>query len=204
MAFWHDLVTQKSFAILQDLKKRHNFILIGGWAVFLYTHALKSKDIDMILDYAELENFKRQYDLIKNDRLKKYEAKVGEIDIDIYVPHFSNPGMPAEEIAGYTTSREGFKVPIPEVLLILKERAYLERQNSIKGEKDRIDIISILQTGELDLKLYWEVLKKYKMEEFKEQLLALLKSVREVPELNLDEQKYSKLKKGVLAELSAD
>ena len=44
--FYQDLITQKSFEALQNLKREFDFILIGGWAVFLYTKDLKSKDID--------------------------------------------------------------------------------------------------------------------------------------------------------------
>ena len=49
--FYHELITEKSFKILQDLRKKIKFILIGGWAVFLYARTLKSKDIDIIIDY---------------------------------------------------------------------------------------------------------------------------------------------------------
>lgn len=49
MQFYNDIITQKSFAYLQILKKKYDFILIGGWAVFLYSRSLKSKDIDIII-----------------------------------------------------------------------------------------------------------------------------------------------------------
>jgi len=59
MEFYHELITEKSFKILQDLKRKFNFILIGGWAIYLYTKTLKSKDLDIILDYDELEKIKK-------------------------------------------------------------------------------------------------------------------------------------------------
>lgn len=46
MQFYNEIITQKSFVFLQGLKKEYEFVLIGGWAVFLYSHGLKSKDID--------------------------------------------------------------------------------------------------------------------------------------------------------------
>jgi len=55
MPYYHDLIAQKSWQLLQSLGKKFDFVLIGGWAVFLYTGALKSKDIDLILDYPQLE-----------------------------------------------------------------------------------------------------------------------------------------------------
>ncbi|HQO27670.1 MAG TPA: hypothetical protein PKX21_01230 [Candidatus Pacearchaeota archaeon] len=48
--FYHHLVTEQSFKLLQELKRRLDFILIGGWAVFVYTQALRSKDIDIVVD----------------------------------------------------------------------------------------------------------------------------------------------------------
>ncbi len=48
MAYYHDLITEKSWRILQELKRQYQFILIGGWAVYLHASALKSKDIDII------------------------------------------------------------------------------------------------------------------------------------------------------------
>ncbi|MEK6868552.1 MAG: hypothetical protein AABX98_07040 [Nanoarchaeota archaeon] len=50
MEFWNSLLTEKSWKILQDLKKeKFRFIVIGGWAAYLWTQQHKSKDIDIIL-----------------------------------------------------------------------------------------------------------------------------------------------------------
>jgi len=200
MEYYQNLITEKSFKVLQDMKRKYKFILIGGWAVFLYTHSLKSKDIDIIIEYEELEKIKKGFDLNKNDRLKKYEIIVDEIDIDLYLPFYSNPGVKAEEIKNYLNSLEGFSVPKPEILLILKQKAYSKRLGSPKGEKDKIDIIGLLNLG-LDFKLYKKILKKYDMENYAKDLKNLLKITTEVPELKLNQFKYSKLKKKVLEEL---
>lgn len=79
MQYYHKLVTDKSYQFLQNLKRSYEFVLIGGWAVYLYTQALKSKDIDIIVDYKELAKLKENFDVFKNDRLKKYEIKTGGI-----------------------------------------------------------------------------------------------------------------------------
>jgi hypothetical protein len=47
MGFWHSELVESSWSTLQQLKNRYEFILVGGWAVYLYTKALKSKDIDI-------------------------------------------------------------------------------------------------------------------------------------------------------------
>jgi hypothetical protein len=49
LGYYNDLITQKSWQTLQVLRGRLEFVLIGGWAVYLYTKALKSKDIDLNL-----------------------------------------------------------------------------------------------------------------------------------------------------------
>ncbi|PJA52723.1 hypothetical protein CO166_04510, partial [Candidatus Roizmanbacteria bacterium CG_4_9_14_3_um_filter_36_11] len=74
-SFYQSIVTEKSWKMLQMLKKNIDFILIGGWAVYLYAKTLKSKDIDIIVDYQELDKIKKNFQLIKNDRLRKYEIK---------------------------------------------------------------------------------------------------------------------------------
>jgi hypothetical protein len=203
MEYYKDLITKKSFEILKDLKRSHKFVLIGGWAVYLYTHSLKSKDIDIILDYDELEKIRKEYDLSKNDRLKKYEIIIDEIDIDLYLPFYSEIGILAEDIKNdYVNNVEGFIVPKKEVLLILKEKAYLERSESAKGQKDKIDIISILNTG-FDFKFYKEILKKYNLQEYAEELENIVENIDEALELDLNKFKYSKFKKRVLSGLSA-
>ena len=54
MEFWNEIITDKSFKVLQELKKRFKFVLIGGWAIFILTKSIKSKDIDIIVDFETL------------------------------------------------------------------------------------------------------------------------------------------------------
>lgn len=199
--FYHDLITQKSFKILQDLRRKFNFILIGGWSVFLYTQALKSKDIDIIVDYNELEKFKKEFNIFKNERLKKYQAKIEEIDIDIYLPYFSDLKFPIEEIKNYLQSIEGFQVPLPEILLILKIATYFERENTTKGNKDLIDIFSLLKEKKINWKTYKEIIEKYNLNKINEKLKELISSQRAIPQINLLSHQMAKLKKEVLEKL---
>ena len=49
MQFWNEVLTEKSWNVLKDLnRERFDFILIGGWAVYLWARSHKSKDIDII------------------------------------------------------------------------------------------------------------------------------------------------------------
>lgn len=199
--FYQDLITEKSFKTLQNLKREFDFILIGGWAVFLYTKALKSKDIDLIVQYETLEQLRKKYSLTKNERLKKYEIKQEEIDVDIYLPHYSDLGLPVEEIGKNATTREGFIVPKIETLLILKQFVFIQRRGAPKGEKDRLDILSLLKLNEIGWNLYQKLLEKYKLKEFKEKLINLLRETKDAPELGLNEYAMAKLRKEISGKL---
>lgn len=184
---------RKKLGFINKNKKKYDFILIGGWATYLWTKQLKSKDIDIVVDINELQKLKQEQ-LIKNDRLKKYEIKFEEIDIDIYVPYFSKLTIPAEDIKNYSTGLEGFNVITPEALLVLKQGAEIERGNSVKGEKDIIDIVSVLFFSGINLKNYAGILKKYKLEAYLNNLIALLKNFKDYDSLNLNPREF-KLKK---------
>lgn len=196
--YYHDLITEKSWKILQDLRRSYQFVLIGGWAVYLYTHALKSKDVDCIVTYDVLEKLRASYTLTKNDRLKKYEIKIGEIDVDIYVPHYSNPGLPPEVIQQHTAEREGFTVPYPTILLLLKQFAHGNRQGTPKGEKDKLDILSLLKNASIDWERYHVLVLEHGRHDYHAKLRHLLQSAVQAPELGLNEHAMSKLRKSVL------
>jgi len=201
--FYHNLITDASFKLLQDIKKRFDFVLIGGWAVFLYTKALKSKDIDIIVDFDQLDKIKQNFEIFKNERLKRYEVKTRETDIDIYLPHFSNIGIPVEDIMKRTQAIEGFLVPIPEILLILKVYCFSSRKGSVKGSKDLIDIFSILSKDIIDWRKYQEIIAKYNFKDINKNLKDLVSSQGSIPELNLLSHKIAKLKNSVLKELNS-
>jgi len=201
MTFYHSLITEKSWEVLRDFRQRFNFILIGGWAVFLYTHSLKSKDIDVICSYEELQQWREKYELSKNGRLKKYEIKIGGIDIDIYLPYYSQFPLPIKVIEKHTKKREGFIVPRIEILLILKQGAYQARRGSSKGEKDKIDILSLLLSQEMDLDFYLELIKEYHLSEYSRQLILLLKNTKEISSLHQNVHQFSRFKKQVLKKL---
>ncbi len=196
MEYWNELITEKSWNVLQKLKTI-NFVLIGGWASYLWTNSHKSKDIDIIVDFKELEKIKNEFSLNKNDNLKKYEIKIDEVDIDIYVPFYSKLSLPAEFIIKNSTKIQGFKVVKPEILLILKQGAECDRKDSEKGLKDRIDIIDLLFKTEIDFKNYEEILEKYNLKDYKKKLIAIIKNFREIKYLRLNPREF-KLKKEVI------
>lgn len=203
MEFWNSTLTEKSWKIFLGLReKKFNFILIGGWAAYLWTNLHKSKDIDIVIkDFKDLSVLKRDYDMIKNEHLKKYEIKIEEIDIDIYVPFFSKLTVPVEEIEKHTTIIKNFEVVKPEMLLILKQGAELDRKNSVKGEKDRIDIMTLLFYAGIDFKEYFKLLKKYKLGHFYERLKKIILNFKEIKYLNLNPRQFKLEKKEVIEKL---
>lgn len=201
MTYYHNLITDKSWQLLQQLKKEFQFILIGGWAVWLYAQTLKSKDIDFIVDYDQLELIRKSYNLFKNDRLKKYEIKVQQTDVDIYVPFYSNLGISAEKVIETAVSLQGFRVPRKEMLLLLKQKAFEARGLSVKGRKDYLDIFSLILLPDFDWRLYQEMLKKYKLTKLLHNLKKLIKESKAIQEFDLNTHQVARLKKKLLANL---
>jgi hypothetical protein len=199
--FWHNLITEKSFGLLQNLRKQFDFVLIGGWAVYLYTQSLKSKDIDMIVELETLGELKKIFNVSKNNRLKKYEIKTEGIDIDIYIPFWSNLGLSVTQIIQNTISLEGFKVPQKEILLILKLFAYNQRKASLKGEKDMLDIVSLLRTGAFNAQLFRTIFQNNNLSYLEQELKDILNSRVQIKELDMNSKQFSDFKKRILAQL---
>ena len=151
MEYYHELVTQKSWEELQHLAKVADFVLIGGWAVYLYTRILKSKDIDIIIEFGELPVLEKHYRLSKNERLKKYEAVKESVQIDIYLPHYSNLGIPVEELISRSRSVEGFKVLESNYLFALKIYTLAQRARTPRGQKDFLDLVSLINSQKVEL-----------------------------------------------------
>jgi len=192
MEYWNDLITERSWKILQEIKGKFNFILIEGWANYLWTRKFKSKDIDIVIDFETLDKLKKEYNLRKNDVLKKYEIKIDEIDIDIYVPFYSNLTIPLEKLR--KTKIENFDVVKIEDLLILKQGATIDREYSEKGKKDILDILSSLFYCEIDFEDYLNRLKELKREEFYDRLTNIIKDFQGYNYFNLTPREL-KLKK---------
>jgi len=175
MDCYHNIITQKSWKELTKLGKTCNFVLIGGWATYLYTKTLKSKDINSLIQYEELGKLRKKYNVAKNGRLKKYEARREEIQIDIYLPHYSAIGIHIKNLMKQTTSLEGFTLLKKEWLLALKIYVLSQRVRTTKGEKDFLDILSLFQTN-INTPQLLIVIKKYKLEnELKSNIVLSMK-----------------------------
>src|SRR3989344_5041033 len=171
MDYWHDILTERSWQKLQEIRKKFRFVLIGGWAVYLWTKTHKSKDIDIVIDIQTLSKLKKLYDIRKNDRLKK-TGMIG-----------------------------GFEVAKPEYLLILKQGSEIDRKESEKGEKDRIDIMSILLNCKLDFKVYLKTLKRNRLDSLLDRLIKIVSEFKDYNYLNITPRQLKLKKQEILKEL---
>jgi len=203
MEFWNDIVTEKSWNVLIKLKQEVDFILIGGWACYLLTKTLKSRDVDIIVDFENLEKIRAKHSIKKTHFLRKYETSIENISVDIYVPYYSRFPVPAEEIEKHTMSVEGFTIPVPEILLILKQHAELSRRDSVKGQKDRADILNLLINGDVKAETYLKFLEAYNITEYRKRLVEIITSARkEFEYLGItDPRKIKLIKKHILNQL---
>ncbi|MGD2249050.1 MAG: hypothetical protein PVF58_11650 [Candidatus Methanofastidiosia archaeon] len=176
MEFWNDQATDKSWNALIELSKKYEFILIGGWACYLHTGTIKSQVVDIIVEFETLNKLKKEFLVKKNDILKKYEIIFNEISVDIYVPYYSEFIIPFECIIKNTMKIQGITVPNPEIILILKQQAELERKNSVKGQKDRVDILNLLIESTIDMKKYLLLVKEYDLMEYMKRLETIIQT----------------------------
>jgi len=199
MVYYHDLVTQQSW---EELKKLHticDFTLLGGWAVYLYTHGLKSKDIDILVDYSELPKLQKQFEFVKNDRLHKYEAIRGPVQIDIYTPHYSQIGLPVEILLAHTQLVDGFRVILPQYLILLKLFTLSQRGRTPKGRKDFLDILSLylsLKTNPFVLAA--KLAQVYKLQPSLKFFTRILSENTDIPELTLNNHQFAPIKQSLL------
>ena len=87
MEFWNSTLTEKSWKILLQLKeKKFDFIVIGGWAAYLWTSLHKSKDIDIAVK--DFDGLASQYFMSEKPLFKKknyYINVIGDFIIEVWI-----------------------------------------------------------------------------------------------------------------------
>jgi len=197
--YYRDSVTEKSWQLLIKLNKKYQFVLIGGWAVWLYAKQLKSKDINVVINLENLIQLREKYELDKNDRLKKYQFRQREVEVDVYVPFYSRIGVPAEMIIKQSRLVDGFKVPELELLFGLKLVAWLDRGGSSKGGKDYLDLVSLLMIDDFNQKSLLKWLKYSQINIAFGQFIVELRLTIELEELGINKHQWPRVKKKLLA-----
>ena len=201
MELWNLNAVEKSEKILNEFKKIADFVLIGGWATYFYTKSIKSIDIDIYINFDDF--FKLQSTLSNkgifinyNKNLNKYGVKYEEIEIDIYTPNKCNLIISCKDVFENKLYEiiEGFKVIKIEYLIILKLKAELNRKITLKGFKDRCDILALLNKS--NIKVLNNLLKD--KEELYKNLINIVRGSKEEynyafqKEFNLRELKVKK------------
>jgi len=165
---WRGDAIERSWRVLGELRKLVDFVVIGGWGVYFWTKKLKSRDIDIYIDQdnfyrLQAEALKAGFLIKRNPRLKKFEALIDGVEIDIYTPFMCNLAIPCEDVfrEKLVSIIEGFGVATPEALLLLKAQAAKERWHSEKGVKDRADIISLLAFADPKFDVLEKLREKY-------------------------------------------
>ena len=203
MSYYHDIVVQKSWEELSILRRNLDFLLIGGWAVYFYTKGLKSKDIDIIVSFEHLSRIEKLYSLSKNERLRKYEARKQEIQIDIYLPHYSDLGIPVVDLIDKEEKIDGYRVLQINYLFALKMHALANRGRSEKGRKDFLDLISLWQTEKVNGRTVKEIMRKHQLYKDVKVWREFLQEAGEIKELNLNYHQFSRLRKQILQEFAS-
>lgn len=206
MEFWNSEITNDSWNELLVLSRTYNFILIGEWAIYLYTKLHKSRDIDIVVDYDQFWILSKDFQLRKNPSLRKYEIKFQKFDIDVYTPFYSRLTVPVQDLINNFTIIENIKVPKIEELLILKLGAFDERVDSIKGQKDRLDIAGLVFYSSVDYARFTELLNKYEKRVYYKLLMNAVGNIdpRLLQYLNLNESTYAKMKKKALEVINSN
>jgi hypothetical protein len=164
---WHPAAIERSWLVLNRLRDLANFVVIGGWGVYFWARKLRSRDIDIYIDQDAFYRLHGEAPSLgasikRNPRLKKFEALIDGVEVDIYTPFMCNLVVPCLDVfrAGMLSRIEGFNVAAPEVLLLLKAQAAKERWRSEKGLKDRADIISLLAFVDIKFNLLRGLLER--------------------------------------------
>jgi hypothetical protein len=191
-------------------------VVVGGWAVFHYNpRGLGSRDIDLIFpDRAMKDRLVNQYLLTsgyQRERRSAFEEEYAlvrktsrgaeHIYLDVAttsdrnVVHGGRTELPWSLVFKYQIpARFGdaeFYVPGPEVLLLLKVKAALDREHDAKRAydpyylqqkawKDYYDIASLLKTCELDRKLIARLLKAHRFASHFQRAMSSLSRKRSV------------------------
>jgi hypothetical protein len=161
-------VAERSWRVLGELEGFADFVLIGGWGLYLWNRRLKSRDIDVYIDQKNFYKLQSEltqngYALKRNVRLMKFEALISDVEVYICTPFVSRLVIPCLDVLDrklYSVI-EGFKVAIPEVLLLLKAQAAQDRWHAEKGLKDRVGIISLLKFADVKRDVLEQMLREY-------------------------------------------
>jgi len=163
MQFWNEEQTKKSRELLNMLASSVDFVLIGGWAVYMYIRQQMSLDVDLAITYNSLEYF-RKYGINDYKGMKVKCSIVNGVYVDLFIEDFSDKDLPVHvsTILKEYNIIEGIKVVDKELLLLLKLWGYF-RADEQKIRKDMLDVLGLMLYGDIDLKKFKAYIDEYKV-----------------------------------------
>ena len=161
-------------------------IVIGVMATYLYSVqnqfdiGLLKYDYDrkLLIDIVNLKDLTDYYGgCDENKYLNKYELEIDGIAYDLYLENHHSLLFSYEELFEHSQLILDIRVPAIEHLLKLKLIAYEDRKQSIKGEKDKRDIIKLLYFADIKNKPNVKILidNKFEFKHVIEQCYEILK-----------------------------
>jgi hypothetical protein len=141
-------------------------VLIGGWATYIRTQAAKSHDIDIIVDYATLARLEAKFQLSPSQHIsgRKFEMTVEGVGVDVYPVYQSKLGqrlqIPVEVLMKHTERIDRTRILAIGAQFVAKMAALLDRPDTLPGEKDRREMLALINSGPgVDFKVVAEILR---------------------------------------------
>lgn len=161
--YWNRESTNASLRLLRSMPKELDFVLIGGWAVYMYIGAQKSQDIDIVIGYDHI-NYFRQFGINEYRGGKVRYSNVNGVIVDLFIEDYIDTDMPFPSaiIGDNYVKIENIKVVDKNLLLLLKLWGYFSA-DEIKHRKDIIDVVSLLFYGGIDLRNVKEYADRFRI-----------------------------------------
>jgi hypothetical protein len=128
-------------------------VMIGGIAVWLHAKTVieekyidLSHDADFYLSLSDYSDLRELEVVTQNRRLGKCQVIKNNIDFDVYVENQTDLVVPYAHAVAQSVVLDGTRCACLGHLLTLKFKAWQDRKQSSKGEKDRRDLARILIT----------------------------------------------------------
>jgi hypothetical protein len=127
-------------------------VVIGGWATWLRTGGAKSHDIDLIVDWDELAEIGHHAEVeqstARHAGAVKWRGTWDGVHLYLYVPHQSRLGtkleLRVERLRDHTETLDDHRVLTAPGQIAAKWAALVDRADSIRGEKDRDELLELL------------------------------------------------------------
>jgi hypothetical protein len=125
-------------------------VFIGGVAVYLHARRARtsvppeaSYDADFMISRSDFGILKDLEEVTSNPRLGRHQMLSEGVEFDVYVERGNRLIVPYDEVAAHAASVDGLRLACLEHLLVLKLEALRHRSHSLKGDKDRRDVVQI-------------------------------------------------------------